>query len=141
MSSIPRALTGLIYQQKSLSSARNFTHSLFLNRTVDIKSLIRFRDPKLTLVETVAKFKRERPVSRYVIKVRHLGKNMFICANRLLKETGRLSNSPIFVVGIYSGADKLGEGFGSSLKMAEYRVSLWNLRLESCNSSYLCKQP
>lgn len=41
---------------------------------------------------------------------------------RLLKETGRLSNSPVFVVGIYSGADKLGEGFGSSLRMAEYRV-------------------
>ena len=40
-----------------------------------------------------------------------------------MKETGRFSNSPIFVVGIYSGADKLGEGFGSSLKMAEFRVS------------------
>jgi large subunit ribosomal protein L44 len=42
---------------------------------------------------------------------------------RLLKETGRYSNSPIFVVGIFSGADKLGEGFGSSLKMAEYRAA------------------
>lgn len=42
--------------------------------------------------------------------------------SRLLKETGRLSNSPVFIVGIYSGADKLGEGFGSSLRMAEYRV-------------------
>lgn len=30
------------------------------------------------------------------------------------------------MVGVYSGADKLGEGFGSSLKMAEYRVSLHN---------------
>jgi len=40
-----------------------------------------------------------------------------------LKETGRFSNSPIFVVGVYSGADKLGEGFGSSLKMAEYRAA------------------
>ena len=43
---------------------------------------------------------------------------------RLLSETGRFSNSPIFVVGVYSGADKLGEGFGASLKMAEYRVSV-----------------
>lgn len=42
---------------------------------------------------------------------------------RLLKETGRFSNSPIFVVGIYSGADQLGEGFGSSLRMAEYRAA------------------
>lgn len=42
---------------------------------------------------------------------------------RLLKETGRYSQSPIFVVGIFSGPDQLGEGFGSSLRMAEYRVS------------------
>ena len=35
-----------------------------------------------------------------------------------------MSNSPMFVVGIYSGADKLGEGFGTSLQMAEFRVCL-----------------
>ena len=58
----------------------------------------------MTLARTVTKFGRERPVSR------------------LLKETGRMSNSPMFVVGIYTGEDKLGEGFGSSLRMAEYRV-------------------
>lgn len=42
---------------------------------------------------------------------------------RLLKETGRFSISPVYVVGIYSGSDQLGEGFGSSLKMAEYRAA------------------
>jgi len=118
LSSIPRALTGLIYQQRSLSSARKFTHSFFLSRTVDIRALIRFRDPKVALVDTVAKFRRERPVSR------------------LLKETGRLSNSPVFVVGIYSGADKLGEGFGSSLRMAEYRAAE-----DSLHRLYLTQQP
>ena len=46
---------------------------------------------------------------------------VLICS-RLLKETGRFSNSPVFVVGIFSGADQLGEGFGASLRMAEYRV-------------------
>jgi len=46
---------------------------------------------------------------------------------RLLRESGRASNSPIYVVGIFSGVDKLGEGFGSSLKMAEYRVSDYDL--------------
>lgn len=50
---------------------------------------------------------------------------------RLLKETGRFSNSPIFVVGIYSGADKLGEAFGSSLKMAEYRVCDYPCRFKT----------
>lgn len=53
----------------------------------------------------VKKFDREKPKSR------------------LLKETGRFSNSPVFVVGIFSGADQLGEGFGSSLKMAEFRAA------------------
>lgn len=41
-----------------------------------------------------------------------------------MKETGRFSAAPVFVVGIYSGRDKLGEGFGSSLNMAEFRVRI-----------------
>ncbi|KAF8507971.1 60S ribosomal protein L3 [Hysterangium stoloniferum] len=118
LSSIPRALTALIYQQRSLSSARKWTHDFFLSRTVDIRALIRFRDPKVALVDTVAKFGRERPISR------------------LLRETGRLSNSPVFVVGIYSGTDKLGEGFGSSLKMAEYRAAE-----DSLHRLYLVQHP
>ena len=69
----------------------------------------------------MSKFQRERPISRYVY-VLFLAINYLKSLNRLLKETGRLSNSPMFVVGIFSGADKRGEGFGSSLKMAEYRV-------------------
>ncbi|KAF7356698.1 60S ribosomal protein L3 [Mycena venus] len=99
----PRALTALIYQHRSLPSARQFVHSYFLSREVDIRSMIKFVDPKKALKEMVTKFGREPPKSR------------------LLKETGRFSNSPVFVVGIYSGNDKLGEGFGASLKMAEYR--------------------
>ncbi|KAG9312989.1 ribonuclease III domain-containing protein [Chiua virens] len=105
LASIPRALTALVYQERSLSTARKFVHSFFLSRQVDLRTMLKFRDPKRALMETVAKFGRERPRSR------------------LLKETGRFSNSPIFVVGIYSGPDKLGEGFGSSLKMAEYRAA------------------
>ncbi|KIJ55317.1 hypothetical protein M422DRAFT_219930 [Sphaerobolus stellatus SS14] len=118
LSSIPRALTALIYQEKSLNAARKFAHDLFFSRIVDIRSLIKFRDPKVALVETVAKFGRERPISR------------------LLKETGRLSNTPMFVVGIYSGEDKLGEGFGSSLKMAEFRAAE-----DSLHRLYLTQHP
>jgi dsRNA-specific ribonuclease len=40
----------------------------------------------------------------------------------LLKETGRQSHAPVFIVGMYSGFEKIGEGYGSSLKMAENRV-------------------
>lgn len=118
LSSVPRALTALVYQHRSLLSARRFVHKFFLSREVDMKNMIKFRDPRKALQETVAKFGRERPVSR------------------LLKETGRFSMAPVFVVGIYSGADKLGEGFGSSLKMAEFRAAE-----DSLIRLYLTRQP
>ncbi|OBZ74019.1 54S ribosomal protein L3, mitochondrial [Grifola frondosa] len=118
LSSVPRALTALVYQYRSLLSARKFAQQFFFSREVDMRSMIKFRDPKQALSETVAKFGRERPVSR------------------LLKETGRYSNSPVFVVGIFSGADQLGEGFGSSLKMAEFRAAE-----DSLLRLYLTRQP
>ncbi|KAF5388622.1 hypothetical protein D9757_004780 [Collybiopsis confluens] len=105
LASIPRALTALVYQQRSLPSARQFVHTYFLRREIDLRGMIKFLDPKKALLEMINKFQREPPKSR------------------LLKETGRYSNSPVFVVGIFSGEDQLGEGFGSSLKMAEYRAA------------------
>jgi large subunit ribosomal protein L44 len=48
---------------------------------------------------------------------------LFLLVDRLVKETGRLSTAPVFIVGIYSGLEKIGEGYGSSLSMAETRVS------------------
>jgi len=67
--------------------------------------MLKFVEPKRALLEMVKKYDREPPKSR------------------LLKETGRYSNSPVFVVGIFSGQDQIGEGFGSSLKMAEFRAA------------------
>ncbi|KIY65072.1 ribonuclease III [Cylindrobasidium torrendii FP15055 ss-10] len=105
LASIPRAITALVYQKQSLASAREFVQSFFLSRDVDLRAMIKFRDPKFALLEMVDKFDRARPKSR------------------LLRETGRYSSTPVFVVGIFSGHDQLGEGFGSSLKMAEYRAA------------------
>ncbi|KAI5834819.1 ribonuclease III [Schizophyllum commune Tattone D] len=105
LASIPRALTALIYQKRSLPAARQFVHSFFLSRQVDLRSMLKFRNPKWALLQLVRKFDRERPVSR------------------LLKETGRFSNSPVYLVGVFSGEEQIGEGFGSSLKMAEYRAA------------------
>jgi len=34
-----------------------------------------------------------------------------------------LSAHPTFIIGAFSGSTKLGEGFGSSLRMAEWRAS------------------
>lgn len=64
LSSISRSLVALIYQRRSLSSARNFAHQFFLSREVDLRKMLQFRDPKVALAETVAKFGREKPISR-----------------------------------------------------------------------------
>ncbi|KAH9962658.1 hypothetical protein BC827DRAFT_1266906 [Russula dissimulans] len=118
LSSISRSLVALIYQRRSLSFARKFAHQFFLSREVDLRKMLKFRDPKVALSETVAKFGREKPISR------------------LLKETGRFSISPVFVVGVYSGTEQLGEGFGSSLRMAEYRAAE-----DGLHRLYLTKTP
>jgi dsRNA-specific ribonuclease len=64
LSSITRSLVALIYQRRSLSSAREFAHQFFLSREVDLRKMLKFRDPKVALTETVAKFGREKPMSR-----------------------------------------------------------------------------
>ena len=43
---------------------------------------------------------------------------------RILKESSRLSVHPLFVVGVYSGKHKIGEGAGSSIDEAIHRSAL-----------------
>ncbi|KAM0684538.1 54S ribosomal protein L3 mitochondrial [Mitosporidium daphniae] len=42
---------------------------------------------------------------------------------RLEGETGRQSNEPLYIVGVYCGPVKLGEAFGSSITLAETRAA------------------
>ncbi|KEP49790.1 60S ribosomal protein l3 [Rhizoctonia solani 123E] len=120
LASVTRAIVGLVYHSNgsSIEEARKFVHAHFLNRELDIRPLLKYHDPKLALISTVRKYQREPPISR------------------LLQETGRQTNSPTFIVGIFSGEDKLGEGFGSSLKMAEYRAAE-----NAMHRLYLTRQP
>lgn len=64
MASVPRALVALVYQHHSLLAARRFAQRFFFSRELDLRNMIKFRDPKVALVKTVAKFGREKPVSR-----------------------------------------------------------------------------
>lgn len=66
LSSVPRALTALVYTHRSLPTARKFAHAFFFSREVDLRAMMKFRDPKKALSETVRKFGRERPISRCV---------------------------------------------------------------------------
>ena len=47
---------------------------------------------------------------------------------RLISETGRFSRHPVFVVGVFSGNDKLGEASGSSPNEARIRASAQALK-------------
>jgi large subunit ribosomal protein L44 len=67
LASIPRAIVGFIHRERSMSAARKFALDFFLSRELDLRSLLKFQDPKLTLRETVESFNRERPKSRCVI--------------------------------------------------------------------------
>lgn len=74
-------------------------------RKLDITRLFEFEQPTRELARLCEREKLERPVSR------------------LLAESGRLSKSPVFIVGVFSGEEKLGEGFGASLKEAKAKAA------------------
>lgn len=73
-------------------------------------SLIAFRTPTKDLSRLCAREGFESPVAR------------------ILSETGRLSRHPVFIVGVFSGRDKLGEGAGSSLDEARTRAAVAALK-------------
>ncbi|PWN48359.1 ribonuclease III [Violaceomyces palustris] len=113
-----RSLVGAIFQECGLSAARKFVINHFCSRNLPLAPLLKFQDPKKVLSSTCAKYDKEPPQSR------------------MIAETGRLSISPVFVVGVWSGRTKLGEGSGSSIRMAEYRAAEDALR-----RLYLAEEP
>ncbi|KAF8932986.1 ribonuclease III domain-containing protein [Dissophora ornata] len=104
--SVVRAIVGALYVDQGPIRAREFVHAHFLSREFDVNSLLQIEEPKRYLSFLMKRLGREHPVAR------------------LMAETGRQSKAPVFIVGVYSGTEKIGEGFGSSLKMAEFRASM-----------------
>lgn len=104
MASVSRAFVGLVYSLHGMEASRQFVRANWFSRKAQVADLLKFTNPFLILKYTLAKYHREPPVAR------------------LLRESGRASATAIFVVGSYSGSLKLGEAFGTSKKMAEYRA-------------------
>ncbi|KAJ1679225.1 54S ribosomal protein L3 mitochondrial [Spiromyces aspiralis] len=100
-----KALIGAIYRDRGSVEAKKFIHHYLLSRPLDVSVALKLDQPKRLLLALTKRKGMERPVAR------------------LLKETGRFTNSPVFIVGVFSGTQKIGEGFGSSLKMAEFRAA------------------
>jgi dsRNA-specific ribonuclease len=103
--SFVRALIGALHVHLGSPLVKRFFRDHFLSRHLDISTLFDFRMPTVDLSKLCAREGFESPVAR------------------LISETGRLSRHPVFVVGVYSGKDMLGEGAGSSLDEARTRAA------------------
>jgi dsRNA-specific ribonuclease len=105
-----RALIGSIYLHGGRDAAKKFIKGHILSRQLPIDKLFVFTTATRDLARLCARENFEYPVAR------------------LLSETGRKSRHPVFVVGIFSGNDKLGEGSGPSLNEARTRAAISALK-------------
>ncbi|KAI0406216.1 ribonuclease III [Xylaria palmicola] len=101
-----RAVVGAMYLHCGAEATKTFVTSHVLSRKLDLANLFNFKLPERELSRLCARENFDAPVAR------------------LLSETGRLSRSPVFVVGIYSGRDLLGEAGGPSLSAAKTSASI-----------------
>jgi dsRNA-specific ribonuclease len=105
-----RALVGSIYLHAGSKAAKSFVTAHILSRHLPITQLFQLRKATRDLSRLCARENFDYPVAR------------------LLSETGRLSRHPVFIVGIFSGNEKLGEGAGPSLDEARTRAAVAALK-------------
>jgi len=99
-----------IYLHESPSSAHHFFRQHITSRHLDVSKLFNFEQPTRHLSRLCAREGFEPPVAR------------------LLSETGRRSRTPVFIVGAYSGGERLGEGYGASLDEARIKAAVSALK-------------
>lgn len=105
-----RAIFGAIYLHGGAAAVKAFYKAHVGSRTCDIAKLFEFRAPTRDLARLCAREGFAAPVAR------------------ILSETGRLSRTPVFVVGVFSGREKLGEASGASLTEARFRAAVAALK-------------
>lgn len=91
---------------KDQDKVSRFIEDHVMSRKLDVSRMFQFEQPTRELAALCRREGLERPISK------------------LLVESGRLSKAPLFIVGVFSGDEKLGEGFGSSLKEAKARAAV-----------------
>lgn len=105
-----RAVVGALYLHTGAATSHAFFKAHILSRHLALHNLFDFPVPTRDLSRLCAREGFEPPVAR------------------LISESGRLSRHPVFVVGVFSGKDKLGEAAGGSLDEARVRASAAALR-------------
>lgn len=105
-----RAVVGAIYLHAGRQAAKQFYKDHFMSRHLDMAKLMSFRTPTRDISRLCAREGFISPVAR------------------ILSETGRSSRHPVFIVGVFSGKEKLGEGAGASLDEAKIRAAVAALK-------------
>lgn len=105
-----RALMGAVYLHGGRLAAKQFFHQHIMSRELSISGLFDFRQPTRDLSVLCGREGFQSPVAR------------------IISETGRKSRHPVFIVGVFSGNDKLGEGSGGSLDEARTRAAVAALK-------------
>lgn len=98
-----RSIVAAIYLSAGEASAKEFIHNHILSRQVDISSLFAFKEAGKLLTRLLRTNGMEPPTVR------------------LVSETGRLSSTPVYVVGCFSGDNLLATAEGTSLKEARVK--------------------
>lgn len=102
-----RALIGGIYAHSGIDATKEFIHNYIIKpKKLDLKDMLIFDQPTRELSRLCVREGLEAPISR------------------LLVESGRYSSHPVFVVGVFSGEQKLGEGQGASLIESKTRAAV-----------------
>lgn len=105
-----QAVMGAVYLHRGKHNAKKFFEEHIISRHLEVGSMFDFKQPTRDLSKLCAREGFESPVAR------------------ILSETGRLSRHPVFVVGVFAGREKLGEGAGSSLNEARTRAAVGALK-------------
>ncbi|CAL3965260.1 unnamed protein product [Diplocarpon coronariae] len=105
-SNFVKAVVGGLYLHAGREAAKSFVKQHVLSRHLELSTLFQFKEPVRELARLCQREGLDYPTAR------------------ILSETGRRSRTPVFVVGIYSGNDQLGEGAGSHLSEARIRASV-----------------
>lgn len=106
MADFVRATFAGVYIHEGVGATRQFFRQHVVSRKLDLDRLFNFVQPTRELSRLCAREGFQSPLAR------------------LLSETGRMSKSPVFVVGVYSGSELLGEGAGGSLNEARVRAAV-----------------
>ena len=105
-----QAVMGAVYLHRGKHAAKMFFKEHILSRHLNVGKMFEFKQPTRDLSRLCAREGFESPVAR------------------ILSETGRLSRHPVFIVGVFAGREKLGEGAGSSLNEARIRAAVGALK-------------